>query len=103
MSGEVTVTVQQDPVFVASSPSRGRLYLAVQGNPRGPAQIVIVQKLVNGKWANTWRGTTASNNLWKVTVNQPSRSTVSLWAFVAGYTPDGLLPGYTTTHRVTIR
>jgi hypothetical protein len=103
MSGEVTVTVQQDPVFVASSPSKGKLYLAVQGNPRGPAQTVIVQKLVNGKWVNTWRGITDSKNLWKVTVNAASRSTVSLRAFVAGHTPDGLLPGYTAVHRVKIK
>ncbi len=103
MSAEVNVIVQQNPVFVASSPSKGKLHLAVQGNPRGPAQIVIVQKMVNGAWVNTWRGTTGSNNLWKVTVNAASRSSVSLRAFVAGYTPDGLLPGYTTAHRVKIK
>ncbi len=102
-SEEVNVTVQQNPVFVASSPSKGKLYLAVQGNPRGPAQTVIVQKWVNGAWVNAWRGTTGSNNLWKATVNAASKSSVSLRAFVAGYTPDGLLPGYTATHRVTIK
>jgi hypothetical protein len=102
-SEEATVWVQQTPVFVASSPSRGRLALAVQGNPRGPNQTVIVQRWVGGKWVNAWRGTTGSNNLWKANVSVAPRTTHSLRAFVAGYTPDGLLPGYTATKRVTIR
>lgn len=99
----VQVTVAQNPVFVASSPSRGRLAIAVQGNPRGPNQTVIVQRQVNGKWVNAWRGTTGSNNRWNATVNVPAGSTHTLRAFVAGHTPDGLLPGYSAAKRVTIR
>jgi hypothetical protein len=52
---------------------------------------------------NAWRGTTGSNNLWKATVNWKTKSTVSLRAFVAGYTPEGLQPGYTATKRITIK
>jgi hypothetical protein len=103
MSEETSVWVQQNPVFVASSPSKGKLSVAVQGNPRGPKQTVIVQRWVNGAWVNAWKGTTGSNNMWKASVSMKSKSTVSLRAFVAGYTPDGLLPGYTATKKVTIK
>jgi hypothetical protein len=102
-SDTMEVRVQQNPVFVASSPMRGKLYLAVQGNPRGEKQTVIVQRWVNGSWVNTWRGVTGSNNLWKSSVNVAPRSVHALRAFVAGYTPEGLLPGFSALKRVTIK
>jgi hypothetical protein len=101
-SSPVTVWVQQNPVFVASSPSKGVLSLAVQGNPRGVGQTVIVQKWVGGEWVNAWRGTTGSDNIWRASAKVASGSW-SLRAFVAGYTPDGLLPGYTATKKVTVK
>ena len=103
-SEEVTVQVQQNPVFVASSPSRGMLGLAVQGNPRGVGQAVIVQRWIGGKWVNTtWRGVTGSTNQWRTTAKVASGTTVIVRAFIAGYTPDGLLPGYSAAKKVTIK
>jgi hypothetical protein len=103
MSDEVEVIVQQRPILVASSPSRGKLSLAVQGNPRGPNQTVIVQRWAGGKWVNAWRGTTASNNIWRATVAVPAGSTQTVRAFIAGYTASGLRPGYTVARKVTIK
>jgi hypothetical protein len=104
-SDEVTVQVQQNPLFVAGSPSKGVVTLAVQGNPRAAKQTVIVQRWSNGAWVNTtWRGTTGTDNVWRVTLNkQPSKSSWTLRAFVAGYTPDGILPGYSTAKKVTVK
>jgi hypothetical protein len=102
-SDEIKVTVTQNPVFVASSGATGMLTLAVQGNPRGPGQTAIVQRWVNGAWVNAWRGTTGSDNIWRGTAKVASKTTVTLRAFVAGYTPDGLLPGYTAAKKVTIK
>ncbi|WP_433367364.1 Calx-beta domain-containing protein [Actinoplanes sp. CA-142083] len=100
---EVMVTVTQNPVFVASSPSKGTLSLAVQGNPRGPGQTVIVQRAVNGAWVNAWRGTTGSDNIWRGSAKIASGTVVTVRAFVAGYTPDGLAPGYTAAKKITIK
>lgn len=103
MSDEREVIVHQRPILVAKSVSRGKLSLAVQGNPRGPNQTVIVQRWVRGKWVNAWRGTTASNNIWRATVAVPARSTQTVRAFVAGYTASGLRPGYTVAKKITIK
>jgi hypothetical protein len=102
-SDEIMVTVTQKPVFVASSPRKGVLSLAVQGNPRAPGQTVIVQRAAGGKWVNTWRGTTGSDNIWRGTASLRSGSVVTIRAFVAGYTPDGLAPGYTAPKNVAIK
>lgn len=102
-SDEVTVTVTQNPVFVASSTAKGVLSLAVQGNPRESGQTAIVQRLVSGKWVNAWRGTTGSDNIWRGSAKIASGTKVTVRAFVAGYTPDGLLPGYTAAKVITIK
>jgi hypothetical protein len=102
-SDEVMVSVQQNPVLAASSPARGKLALTVTGNPRAAGQTVIVQRWVGGKWVNSWRGTTGNTNQWKATINAPAGSAHTLRAFIAGYTPDGLLPGYSVSRSVTIR
>jgi hypothetical protein len=102
-SEEVTVTVQQNPVFAASSPARGKLALTVTGNPRAAGQTVIVQRWVGGKWVNAWRGTTGNTNQWRATINAPAGSAHTLRAFIAGHTPDGLAPGYSVARKVTIR
>jgi Calx-beta domain-containing protein len=98
-----TVQVQQVPVFVPTSTVKGTLSIAVLGNPRAVGQTVIVQRWVNGAWVNTWSGKTASNNQYKVSVKAPSRSVWTLRAFVAGYTPAGLLPGYSASKTITIK
>jgi hypothetical protein len=104
MSPEKMVSVVQSPLFIASSPSSGTVSLAVQGNPRGANQSVIIQRWVNNAWVNTtWRGTTGSDNLWKATAKVPAKSTWTLRAFVAGYTPTGLLPGYSAQKTITIK
>jgi hypothetical protein len=102
-SDEVMVTVTQNPVFVASSTRKGVLALAVQGNPRESGQTAIVQRLVGGKWVNSWRGTTGSDNIWRGAAKVASGSKVTVRAFVAGYTPDGLLPGYSAAKTITIK
>jgi hypothetical protein len=103
MSDEVKVGIAQAPVFLASSPSKGKLSLAIQGNPRGPKQVVIVQVWSGGKWVNTWRGTTVSNNLWKATVSEKSKSSWTLRAFVQGDMNVGINGGYSAAKKVTIK
>lgn len=104
MSPEKMVSVVQSPLFIVSSPSAGTVSLAVQGNPRGANQSVIIQRWVNNAWVNTtWRGTTGSDNLWKATAKVPAKSSWTLRAFVAGYTPTGLLPGYSPQKTITIK
>lgn len=103
MSGEVKVGINQAPVFVASSPSKGKLSVAVQGNPRGPKQTVIVQAWVGGKWVNTWKGTTGTDNLWKATVSEKSKSSWTLRAFVQGDLTWGINAGYSAAKKVTIK
>jgi hypothetical protein len=104
-SKEAKVFVQQDPDFWAVSNSKGYLSLTVQGNPKGAKQTVIIQRWYGGKWVNVdgWKGYTGSNNLWKANVKAASKSSWTLRAFVAGYTPDGLLPGYSDAKKVTIK
>jgi hypothetical protein len=103
MSDVVKVGIAQAPVFVASSPSKGKLSVAVQGNPRGPKQAVIVQAWVGGKWVNTWKGTTGTDNLWKATVSQKSKSSWTLRAFVQGDMTWGINGGYSAAKKVTIK
>ena len=103
-SDEMSVKVMQAPAFTATSPSKGVVNLAVQGNPRAPGQTVIVQRFANGAWVNTtWRGATGSNNSWKATVKVASHSSWTLRAFVAGYTPTGILPGYSVAKKLTVK
>ena len=102
-SNEVTVGVTQNPVFVANSPTRGTISLAVQGNPRGAGQTVIVQRWVNGAWTNAWRGTTGANNQWRATARVASGTSLALRAFVAGDPSKGIYPGYTGVTRFTVR
>nr|WP_296064122.1 Calx-beta domain-containing protein [uncultured Actinoplanes sp.] len=104
-SKEVKVWVEQDPYFTAVSYSKGYLTLTVQGNPKGAKQAVIIQRWYDGKWVNVtgWKGYTGSNYQWKATVKAASKSYWTLRAFVAGYTPDGLLPGYSDAKKVTIK
>jgi hypothetical protein len=102
-SSEKRVQVQQDPGFVAGKPSRGSVSLTVSSDPRDPGQPVIIQRLDRGKWVNTnWRGTTNSSGQWKGSI-RPGRGSWQLRAFVQGYTPDGLLPGYSDGEQVTIK
>jgi hypothetical protein len=103
MSAEVKVGIAQAPVFVASSPSKGKLSVAVQGNPRGPKQTVIVQAWVGGKWVNTWKGMTGTNNVWKATVSQKSKSSWTLRAFVQGDMNWGINGGYSAAKKITIK
>jgi hypothetical protein len=103
MSDVVKVGINQAPVFVASSPSKGKLSVAVQGNPRGPKQSVVVQAWVGGKWVNTWKGTTGTDNLWKATVSQKSKSSWTLRAFVQGDMTWGINSGYSAAKKVTIK
>jgi len=103
MSDVVKVGIKQAPVFVASSPSKGKLSVAVQGNPRGPKQSVIVQAWVGGKWVNTWKGMTGTDNMWKTTVSQKSKSSWTLRAFVQGDTTWGINGGYSAAKKVTIK
>jgi hypothetical protein len=103
MSDVAKVGLTQSPVFVASSPSRGKLSVAIQGRPRGPKQVVIVQVLRSGKWVNTWRGTTGANNLWKANIYQKSRTSLTLRAFVQGDMNWGVNGGYSPAVKVTIK
>ncbi|GAA2604338.1 Calx-beta domain-containing protein [Paractinoplanes durhamensis] len=103
MSEEKWVTVTQDPVFVASSSAKGMVSFAVQGTPRGVGQTVIVQNWVGGKWVNAWKGTTGSDNVWKATAKVASGSAISVRAFVQGFTPNGIMGGYSATKRITIK
>jgi hypothetical protein len=103
VSDVVKVGINQAPAFVASSPSKGKLSVAVQGNPRGPKQAVIVQAWVGGKWVNTWKGTTGTDNLWKATVSQKSKSSWTLRAFVQGDMTWGINSGYSAAKKVTIK
>jgi hypothetical protein len=103
MSDEMKVGIAQAPVFVASSPSKGKLSVAIQGNPRGPKQVVIVQVWSGGKWVNTWKGTTAADNLWKATVSEKSKSSWTLRAFVQGDMNVGINGGYSAAKKVTIK
>jgi hypothetical protein len=91
------------PLLVVSSPSKGKVSLAVQGNPRGPKQAVIVQAWVGGKWVNTWSGMTGTDNLWKATVSEKSMSSWTLRAWVAGIASMGLNPGYSATKKVMVK
>lgn len=102
-SNVVKVGIKEAPVFAASSPSTGKLSLAVQGNPRGPKQTVIVQAWVGGKWVNTWKGMTGTNDLWKATVSQKSKSSWTLRAFVQGNMNVGINGGYSAAKKVTIK
>jgi hypothetical protein len=102
-SDEKKVQVEQDPTFVVGPPSRGSVNLTVQSDPKDPGQPVIIQRLDRGKWVNTnWKGTTNSNGQWKGSI-KPGRGSWQLRAFVQGYTPDGLLPGYSDGKKVTIK
>ncbi|MFI6074436.1 Calx-beta domain-containing protein [Actinoplanes sp. NPDC051343] len=103
MSDVVKVGLNQAPVFVASSPSKGKLSVAIQGNPRGPKQVVIVQVWSGGKWVNTWKGMTGTNNVWKATVSQKSKSSWTLRAFVQGDMNWGINGGYSAAKKVTIK
>jgi hypothetical protein len=102
-SAEVKTGITQVPVFLASSPSKGMVSLAVQGNPRAAGQTVVVQRWTNGAWVNTWRGTTGSDNLWKAMAKEPSKSVWTLRAFVAGDLSMGLSPGYSAQVKVTVK
>ncbi|WP_213007638.1 Calx-beta domain-containing protein [Paractinoplanes toevensis] len=101
-SMEKRVMVTQAPVFVASSPSKGVVSFAVQGTPRGVGQVVIVQKWVGGKWVNTWKGTTGSSNQWKATAKVASGS-LTVRAFVQGFTPNGIGGGYSASKKITVK
>jgi hypothetical protein len=102
MSAEKRVVVTQAPVFVAGSPSKGTVSLAVQGTPRGVGQVVIVQKWSGGKWVNAWKGTTGSNNQWRATA-KVGAGTWTLRAFVQGFTPNGIAGGYSGSKKVTVK
>jgi hypothetical protein len=102
-SAEVKVGINQAPVFVVSSPSAGKLSVAVQGNPRGPKQAVQVQAWVGGKWVTQWKGTTGADNLWKATVSAKSKSSWTLRAYVAGDMTWGINSGYSAAKKVTIK
>jgi hypothetical protein len=101
-SAEKMVTVTQNPVFVAGT-TKGAVSFAVQGNPRGAGQTVIVQRWVSGKWVNAWRGTTGANNQWAGSGKLASGTAVAVRAFVAGYTPDGIMGGYSAIKRFTVK
>jgi hypothetical protein len=102
-SAERRVQVEQDPGFMVSPPSRGSVTFTVTSDPRDPGQPVIIQRLDRGKWVNTnWKGTTNSSGQWKGSI-KPGRGSWQLRAFVQGYTPDGLLPGYSDGQKVTIK
>jgi len=104
-SATVTVKVTQNPLFTLTSGSKGKVSLAVQGNPKAAKQSVVIQRLVGGKWVNTtWKGTTASdNNQWKATVSEPSKSKWTLRAWVAGNTAMGINSGYSAAKSVTVK
>ena len=102
-SDEKECQVRQDPAFSVSSPSRGMLSLSVASDPKDSGQAVIIQRYERGKWVNAWRGTTGNNGQWRANVKANSRSSWQLRAFVSGYTPDGLLPGYSGGKKVTIK
>ena len=103
-SAEKTVTVTQVPVFVANSPSKGLIMLAVQGNPRGSGQMVGVQRLVKGAWVTLWSGTTASStNQWKVTSKVSSGISLTLRAYVSGSSANGIATGYSATKKFTVK
>lgn len=101
-SPEKSVTVTQNPVFVATT-TKGSVTFAVQGNPRGAGQAVIVQSWVNGAWKNVWKGTTAASNQWKSTVSVKSGTALAVRAFVVGFTPDGIAGGYSAVKRFTVK
>jgi len=98
-----TVTVTEVPVFVAGSTSKGVVSLAVQGNPRGPGQSVVVQRYVNGAWVKAWGGTTDSSNQWKASPKVASHTVLTLRAFVAGNTATGISAGYSTAKKITVK
>jgi hypothetical protein len=102
-SDEKECQVQQEPKFSVSSPSKGNLSLVVASDPKDSGQVVIIQRYDRGEWVNAWRGTTGSNGQWRANVKGSSRSSWQLRAFVSGYTPDGLLPGYSGGKKVTIK
>ncbi|WP_248294151.1 Calx-beta domain-containing protein [Actinoplanes sp. TBRC 11911] len=102
-SAEKKVQVEQDPYFKAGPPSRGSVDLTVTSDPKDPGQPVIIQRWDGRKWANTtWKGTTDSKGQWKGNI-KPGRGSWKLRAFVQGYGPDGLLPGYSDGQNVTIK
>lgn len=102
-SAEVKTTVTQAPAFTASSPSKGKLSLALAGNPRGEKQGVVVQVLTGGKWVSTWTGATGSDDFWRKTLAEKSKSSWTLRGYVGGNSSMGLLPGYSAAKTVTIK
>jgi hypothetical protein len=103
MTTEKRVTVTQTPVFVASSTSKGVASFAVQGNPRGAGQTVVVQRYLGGKWVNVATGKTASTNKWMGSLKIASGTAVVFRSFVVGDTTMGILGGYSDTKRFKIK
>jgi len=104
VSNVIKVGIMQSPVFVLTSPSKGKISLAVQGNPRGPKQSVVIERLVNGKWVDTkWKGSTGSDSRWKATVSEPSKSKWTLRASVAGDASRGIKEGTSAAKSVTVK
>jgi hypothetical protein len=101
-SSEVKVGVTQAPVFTAST-TTGKLMLSVMGNPKGAKQVVIVQVMSGGKWVNMWKGTTGSDNMWKATVSEKSKSTWQVRGFVQGDMTVGINGGYSAAKTITIK
>jgi hypothetical protein len=102
-SAIVTVQVEQDPAFTATSTAKGTVSLSVTGNPKGGGQKVTVQKLVNGKWTNAWTGTTTGMNPWKTTVKVAGGTKLTLRASIAGNAAQGILIGYSDSKVVTVK
>ena len=68
------------------------------------AAVVALLALPAGALAaETTRGTTGADNLWRATVAVPAGSTQTVRAFIAGFTANGLRPGYTVAKKVTIK
>jgi hypothetical protein len=102
-SAEVKTAVTQKPVFLASSSSKGMVSLAVQGNPRAAGQTVTVQRWAGNAWVTGWKGTTGSDNLWKASVKEPSKSVWTLRAYVAGDSTMGVNAGYSASVKVMVK
>ncbi|MBL7254058.1 Calx-beta domain-containing protein [Paractinoplanes lichenicola] len=102
-SNEIAVWVQQDPVFVVSTSTKGQLNLGVKGMPWGAGQTAAVQQWVNGAWVTKWSGKTGADGVWRGSPKFKSGTSVVLRAWVGGEPGKGTLPAFTDQIKSTVK
>ncbi|MBB4697780.1 Calx-beta domain-containing protein [Paractinoplanes abujensis] len=102
-SNEIAVWVQQDPVFVVSTSTKGQLNLGVKGMPWAAGQTAAVQQWVNGDWVTKWSGKTGADGVWRGSPKFKSGTSVVLRAWVGGEPGKGTLPAFTDQIRSTVK